>query len=121
MQRKSVLIAILLALAFLMSAAFVVAEEEMPEVVVINKAQSKKPPVTLNHEEHGEKFGCQVCHHNAKGDVKPQSCFNCHGKDPNIPDPSSMSATKNPFHIACRGCHKEKGEGPVKCTGCHKE
>jgi hypothetical protein len=96
------------------------ATENGPEIVIINKAQAKKAPVTFPHEEHAEKFGCQTCHHTVKEGAKPVSCFECHGKNPDIPDPSMSSTKKNPFHIRCRGCHQEKGEGPTKCSECHK-
>jgi len=93
----------------------------LPEVFTIDKAQSKKPPVSFNHREHGDSFDCNVCHHNVeKGAMDGNSCFECHGKDPKAPDPSVSSAKENPFHIRCRGCHKEKGEGPTKCNDCHK-
>ena len=120
MQKNFLLISVMLALAFFLAIAAGTASAEMNEVITINKAQAKKAPVVFPHDAHGEKYGCQACHHNAKGDVKPQNCFNCHGKDPAIPDPSAMSTKKNPFHITCIGCHKEKAQGPTKCAECHK-
>jgi hypothetical protein len=120
-MKRTVIVALFLTLLMGMATAMVFAHGDMPDVIVIDKAQAKKAPVTLPHEQHGEAFGCQACHHIETADAEPESCFNCHGKDPDIPDPSVSSAKENPFHITCRGCHKEKGEGPTKCGECHKE
>ena len=120
MNRKIVVVLALLALIVGMTAVLASAHGNMPDVIVIDKAQAKKPPVTFPHEQHGETFKCQTCHHIETADAEPESCFNCHGKDPNIPDPSVASAKENPFHIRCKGCHQEKGEGPTKCAECHK-
>jgi len=120
MDRKFAVALVLLAMVVGMTAVLASAHENMPEVIVINKAQAKKAPVTFPHEEHSEDIKCQTCHHIETADVEPESCFNCHGKDPNIPDPSSGSAKDNPFHILCKGCHQERGEGPTKCGDCHK-
>jgi hypothetical protein len=119
MNRKIVVVLALLALVVGMTAVLAFAHGDMPDVIVIDKAQAKKPPVTLQHEQHGEEFGCQACHHIETADAEPESCFNCHGKDPDIPDPSVSSAKENPFHITCKGCHKEKAKGPTKCKECH--
>ena len=119
MMRRFVVLLALLALTVGMTAVLVSAHEGMPDVIVIDKAQAKKPPVTLSHEKHAEAFGCQACHHTETADAEPESCFNCHGKDPDIPDPSLSSTKDNPFHIRCRGCHKEMEKGPVKCAECH--
>lgn len=120
MNRKIIVVLALLALAVGMTAVLAAAHENMPDVIVIDKAQAKKAPVTFPHERHGEQFECKVCHHIETADVEPESCFNCHGKDPDIPDPSAMSAKDNPFHILCRGCHQELAKGPTKCAECHK-
>jgi len=120
MQRKVAIVLVILAMVVGMTAVLASAAEKAPAVVIINKAQAKKAPVTFPHGEHSEDFKCQTCHHTTAADATPESCFNCHGKDPNIPNPSSGSAKDNPFHIRCRGCHQEKGEGPTKCGDCHK-
>jgi len=120
MSRKTVIVLTLFAMV--MGSAFLVAGAyaDMPDVITINKAQAKKAPVVFPHGEHAEDFDCTVCHHTATGKDDAKSCFECHGKDPNAPDPSAMSSKENPFHIRCRGCHQEKGEGPTKCNECHK-
>ena len=107
------------------SAAFMLpltaAEQKVPETVTIEKAQNKKPPVTFPHLKHSEQINCLKCHHDAKSNADAQSCFVCHGTDPAAPDPAVASANENPFHIRCKGCHKEQGKGPTKCKDCHKE
>jgi hypothetical protein len=120
MDRKLIIVLSVLALFVSLTGLAAVAHENMPDMIIIDKVQARKPPVTLNHEKHGEELGCQACHHIETADAEPESCFNCHGKDPDIPDPSS-GKKDNPFHMTCRGCHKEKGKGPVKCTECHKK
>ena len=120
MNRKILVVLALLALIVGMTAVLASAHGDMPDVIVIDKAQAKKAPVTFPHEQHGEEFGCQACHHIETADAEPESCFNCHGKDPDIPDPSVSSAKENPFHIRCKGCHKELAKGPTKCGECHK-
>lgn len=97
-----------------------VTEQKVPENVTIERAQSKKSPVTFAHAKHSEEINCLKCHHDAKSSADAQSCFVCHGSDPDIPDPSVSGAKENPFHIRCRGCHQEQGKGPTKCKDCHK-
>ena len=120
MKRKTVIILTILAMVVGSAALVAVAYGDMPDVVTIDGAQAKKAPVVFPHGDHAEDIECTVCHHTAKGKDDAQSCFECHGKDPKANDPSVSSAKVNPFHIRCRGCHQEKGEGPTKCNDCHK-
>ena len=99
MSRKSVIVLTLLALAVSSLAMIAVAQGAAPDIITIDKAQAKKAPVVFPHGEHAEDIECTVCHHSAKGKDDAKSCFECHGKDPNAPDPSAMSSKKNPFHI----------------------
>jgi cytochrome c553 len=120
MGRKTVIILTLFAMVICSAALVALAQGDAADVITINKAQAKKPPVVFPHKVHAEANDCTVCHHNAKGKDDAGSCFECHGKDPSAPDPSSASAKDNPFHNLCRGCHKEQGKGPNKCGDCHK-
>ena len=121
MKRKTVIIFTVLAMV-LVSAAFIVsAHGDAPTEVTIDGAMNKKPPVVFPHEAHAKDNDCTVCHHTAKGKDAIQSCFECHGKDPKANDPTVSSAKVNPFHIKCRGCHKEQAKGPTKCGDCHKK
>jgi hypothetical protein len=121
MNRKAIILFALFAMVIGSVALVAVAHGDMPDVITINKAQAKKAPVVFPHKEHAEDIECTVCHHTATGKDDAKSCFECHGKDPKANDPSSASASVNPFHIRCKGCHKEKGEGPTKCGDCHKK
>ena len=120
MKRTTIIIFTILAMVVGSAALVAVAYGDMPDVITIDGAQAKKAPVIFPHGDHAEDIECTVCHHTAKGKDDAQSCFECHGKDPKANDPSVSSAKVNPFHIRCRGCHQEKGEGPTKCNDCHK-
>jgi hypothetical protein len=117
MSRK--IIVLLAALAVGAALFGTVAMADNQEVIVIDKAQAKKSAVTFPHKAHQDRTDCVVCHHTAKGADDSESCFKCHGVNPDIPDPSQMSSKKNPFHIKCIGCHKEEAAGPTKCKQCH--
>ncbi len=121
MKRKTIIILTLLAMAISLASLVAVAQGGAPDVITIDKAQAKKPPVVFPHKTHSEANDCTVCHHTATEKEDPQSCFDCHGKDPAAPDPSSMSSKKNPFHVLCKTCHQEKAKGPTKCAECHKK
>ena len=116
MSRKFIVMLAVMALATAFIGTLAMADNH---VIVIDKAQAKKPPVTFPHKAHQEKNDFVVCHHTAKSPDESKSCFECHGQNPDIPDPSQMSAKKNPFHIKCVGCHKEQAKGPTKCKQCH--
>ena len=66
----------------------------------------KKNPVTFNHKAHGEKLGCQKCHH-TEADLKAgataaKACFDCHGPEAKDKQPD----TYDMIHKAgCIGCH----------------
>ena len=120
MSRKVVILLTLFTLIIVSAGLAVVAFGDMPDVITIDKAQAKKAPVVFPHGTHAKDIECTVCHHTAKSKDDAGSCFECHGKDPNAPDPSSSSTKENPFHIRCRGCHQEQGKGPTKCSDCHK-
>jgi ribosomal protein L40E len=118
MTRKTIVLLAVLALGAALFGTIAIAADN-PDVIVIDKAQAKKPPVIFPHKAHQETNDCVVCHHTAKVADDAESCFNCHGKDPDIPDPSQMSSKKNPFHILCKDCHTELAKGPTKCKECH--
>ncbi|UCF30192.1 MAG: cytochrome c3 family protein [bacterium] len=119
MRRKIgvVVLAMLIAVAF---AATMAVAADPPGEMTIDKVASKKVGVPFTHEKHSGSIDCFKCHHASKTKEEIKSCFECHGKDANAPDPTS-SKTDNPFHTMCKGCHKEQGQGPTKCADCHKE
>jgi hypothetical protein len=111
------LVAMTFAVAF---AASAVVAGDAPDQIVIDKAANKKSGVALDHEKHSETIDCLKCHHKAASkDAVDKGCFDCHGVDSAANDPAS-GKKDNPFHIQCKECHKEKGEGPTKCKECHK-
>jgi len=120
MNRKFVILLAALFLATTLGTMLTVAHASGPEVIVIDKVQAKKSAVTFPHKQHQETLECTVCHHSAKAPAEAKSCFECHGKDPNAPDPTVSKQKENPFHIKCAGCHKEQAKGPTKCKECHK-
>ena len=121
MNRRSVIILTLFVTIICAAGSAGLVFGEAPAEMTIDGAMNKKPPVVFPHEAHAKENDCTVCHHTAKGKEGIQSCFECHGKDPKANDPSVASAKVNPFHIACKGCHKEQAKGPTKCADCHKK
>jgi len=94
--------------------------QQGPETISINAVQKAMPPVKFRHHLHQERVAkdCTVCHHTTKpGDLKPEPCSACHGKNDAIP------TYKDAMHKRCQGCHaKMVSEGmnpPTKCNGCH--
>ena len=68
---------------------------------------SPKGPVRFNHDMH-------------KAEMKEESCLPCH-KTKTPTKALKMSRFDERYaHAFCRGCHKEKGRGPVECHECHK-
>ncbi|MBI5610484.1 MAG: cytochrome c3 family protein [Deltaproteobacteria bacterium] len=101
-----------------------------PDKVSLKECQATKPPVAFAHKEHiaENKLACDTCHHTQKGlkagsDTPVKKCASCHlNPTDKAPSCKEKSAAKNPYHIRCIGCHKEKGDekAPTKCAGCHK-
>ena len=118
MHRKLtvIMVAIVVALAFVATMAVAA---DAPKQITIDKVAAKKSGVTFNHETHAADIDCLKCHHKAASkDAIDKGCFDCHGSDAAANDPTS-SKKDNPFHITCKGCHKEQAKGPTKCGECH--
>jgi hypothetical protein len=105
---------------------------EAPETTTIDDCVIKKAAVEFPHKMHADELECTTCHHTQEGLTAESTeevlaCGGCHNEpeDAETPICSQMSTSKNPFHITCVGCHKEKlaedeaFAGPTKCTGCH--
>ena len=107
---------------------------EIPETITIDDCTAKKEAVQFPHKAHFELTDCTTCHHTSEGltlktaaDMEVAKCSSCHAapEDKAVPDCAQMSLTKNPFHIACVGCHKEHAKenadtkAPTKCNQCH--
>jgi len=122
-------------LAFgILSAAvmFATTAKQAPETITINECASKKPAVNFPHKAHWKVTECKTCHH-AQADLKEgtdvevQGCATCHLNPEKAETPSctEMSSAKNPYHMLCVNCHKEKvkedaaSKAPTKCNDCH--
>jgi hypothetical protein len=94
-----------------------------PKQVTIDKSKAKMAAVVFPHEDHvkKQKIECKTCHHKGKigEDCASAGCHQGKAKD-KVPGAAEASPSKNPFHIRCIGCHKEKGKGPKACKQCHK-
>lgn len=69
-----------------------------PETVVL---EAKFGNITFPHRGHAEREGCAACHEQTP--------------------PQKIELEQESAHKLCRGCHQERGAGPVKCTECHKK
>ncbi len=119
MGRKLAVIMVAVVAAVVFAASIAVADDA-PGQIVIDKVVNKKSGVAFDHKEHSDSIDCLKCHHKAESKDTVKNCFDCHGKDPAANDPTSMKKD-NPFHLQCKGCHKEKDKGPTKCGDCHKK
>lgn len=119
MGRKFAVFALALVVAVAFAGTLAIAGDP-PDSVTIDKVANKKAGVTFDHKKHSGSIDCFKCHHTAKSKGEIKSCFECHGKDPNASDPTS-GKKDNPFHVLCKECHKEQGQGPTKCGDCHKK
>lgn len=104
-----------------------------PEKVTIDDCVAKKAAVEFPHSAHVKAIAeCKTCHHTqpaltATSGEKVETCGSCHvtPEKAETPKCSEMSATKNPFHMACVACHKEElakkpdTKAPTKCDQCH--
>ncbi len=115
--------AVLLTLLFFASAN---SQEEM--VLVDNDAfeTPRRPPAVFRHDEHNELAQieeCNVCHHVYDETGQPvedessedQRCSDCHDVEASSEQPALMQA----FHTNCKGCHKDRNDGPTMCGQCH--
>jgi hypothetical protein len=127
----SILGAVVLTLA-LAPAVIAATASEAPETTTIDDCVIKKAAVEFPHKTHADQIECATCHHTQEGltadsTEEVPACGSCHNEPEAADTPicSQMSKSKNPFHISCVGCHKEKlaadeaFAGPTKCTECH--
>lgn len=125
-MRRSI---VFLGTALLISLGAVAAAHHGPEEVLIDEAVDKKSAVTFPHWVHQENVeSCTTCHHEEEGltpetadDREVQACSSCHldPEEEDTPSMREMSIKKNPLHVGCIDCHKEREAGPTKCADCH--
>ena len=121
-------------LAIATTATLVAFAADLPETITIDGCKDTKAAVEFPHKAHFEAATCVDCHHTSEGltaetaaEMEVASCGSCHNEPEAAETPicSEKSLKKNPYHIACVGCHKEyKKEhadttAPTKCTACH--
>lgn len=101
-----------------------------PDKILLDDCRDKKAAVPFGHKQHINegKIACDTCHHTQKGlkagsDAVVKKCAACHlNPTDKAPSCKEKSSSKNPYHIRCLGCHKEKSDpkAPTKCADCHK-
>ena len=69
---------------------------------------SPKGYVRFNHDLH-------------QAEMKSEFCFPCHKTKTPTRGHTMTRFDQRYAHSFCRGCHQEKGRGPVECHECHKE
>jgi len=127
-------------------AAFPKKKPDEPIRVMLNAERGAAGgKVLFTHKEHKdhkvkESYGleCIDCHHKwvkaADGKIlylrkddstgeKPIACGECHKAEKAEGDDPKQPKRSDAFHIRCRGCHDDAGQGPgsgpEECSGCH--
>ena len=118
------------------------ADEDIPEIVVIDALADQYQPVKLPHRKivtsmvdkirnnhlsnffhHEDGTVCQGCHHNSPAAKKPPKCISCHSKPFDAKDPFKPGLIAA-YHRQCMECHKAMGiakPAATDCMGCHKK
>ena len=97
-----------------------------PDETTIDDCVDRRAAVEFPHKLHFDSMECSNCHHTQEDlsletSDQAKACGSCHTEPekPDTPACSQLSMKKNPFHIRCVACHKERAEGPTKCNECH--
>ena len=130
-------------LALLMSAVVLLAAArpsqaqatDPPEDMTLDSCGDTRAAVSFPHEAHAEALECTTCHHTqedltleaAQSGMEVETCASCHlePEEADTPACTEKSLKKNPFHLSCVACHKEKKAEdeslsvPTKCAECH--
>ena len=69
---------------------------------------SSKGNVRFNHDLH-------------QAVMKAEFCLPCHKTKTPTKAQTMTRFDQRIAHSFCKGCHREKGRGPVECHECHKE
>lgn len=70
--------------------------------------KSPKGDVRFNHDKH-------------QAIMKSEYCLPCHKTKTPTKAHTMTRFDQRGAHSFCKGCHREKGLGPVECHECHKE
>ncbi|UCG04812.1 MAG: cytochrome c3 family protein [Desulfobacterales bacterium] len=120
---------LILLLFVIVSVLFFVSAYSQEDMRLVNTDafdSPQRPPAVFNHDKHNETAQieeCYECHHVYDEEGKrvedesseDQLCSDCHELETSGRKLALMKA----FHTNCKGCHKEKGNGPVMCGQCH--
>ena len=147
MQKRLLLIAVIVGISLLFITAGIYAGTNVPDVIKMeNKAykKHKKSIMTFSHKKHIEEYkaGCGECHHDK--DNKPlndlkegdnvQNCIECHKKPgerpkgkgaPKLSKKQRLDYHAEALHYNCKDCHKKFNKknktkkAPTTCTKCH--
>jgi hypothetical protein len=124
MKKTLILAPVVVALlALLLASAY--SQEDMEQVDNSVFENPQRPPAVFRHDEHNEKAAidaCNVCHHvyedgqlledeSSEGEL----CADCHGFE----DDGSQPGLEKAYHLNCKGCHRQAGQGPLTCGECH--
>lgn len=123
--RTFVLIMGIAVLVFTMTISPVFSQYDMTHLSDEAFGEGQRPPAVFNHEEHNEIaeiYECNVCHHMYKDgqlleyeSSEDMRCSDCHNVKEGYPTRPLMDA----YHDMCKGCHQERGAGPITCGECH--
>ena len=126
---------ICIAMAFLLFAGLVIAQDDYPDVIEFEGStdgggsQEIHPstytgPITFKHQKHIEEYveGCEDCHHDSNHEPieaydpdETYTCADCHDGEGMIRGPIAENGASiddlieyraNVLHLRCIGCHK---------------
>lgn len=114
---------------YLAGAAVVLAEEAQTGFPSLEFLQPLTRPVAVfDHDVHNEAHeltDCSLCHHlYEEGELvegessEDKPCSECHALSKT---PENDVPLRKAFHLQCRECHDEKGQGPRLCGECHQK
>ena len=125
-MKKKILFALTVSLSSLVVIFDAHPQEDMKFVDNDVFGNPRRPTAVFRHDAHNELAQieeCSICHHvyDDNGQLvedessEDQRCSDCHGLEASGTKPALMKA----FHTNCKGCHKEKNNGPTMCGQCH--
>lgn len=122
--------------------AAIVATDQIPETVTINRLADQYENVVMPHRKivlslaqgvadsnlarqfHTDATTlCKGCHHQAPGSVNPPPCASCHSRTSEVLTPTRPGLMAA-YHQQCLQCHEHMGiDKPAsrQCTSCHAQ
>lgn len=83
----------------------------------------RKDPVTKDYYFifKSDKGNVRFNHTMHKAVMEAESCLPCHKTKTPTRAHTMTRFDQRVAHYFCKGCHREKGSGPVECHECHKD